>query len=69
MANTVRTRAFEVLERERVVLGVERELVPLVGEPLGERERRVAAVLLAGFGVATEVVRSNGGPGSPGGPR
>ena len=38
-----KTRAdarLEVLERQRVVVGIERQLVPLVGELLGERERR-----------------------------
>ena len=37
-------------------VGVEGDLVPLVGELLGEREPRFAAVLLAGVGIATEVV-------------
>src|SRR5439155_25662959 len=40
---------LEVLERQRVVVGVEGDLVPLVGEALRERVRRVPAVLLASF--------------------
>src|SRR5947209_7711275 len=50
---------LEVRQRQRVVVGIEGLLIPLVGEPLGELElvggQRVA-VLLAGVRVAAEVV-------------
>ena len=45
-----------MLEGQRVVVGVERGLVPLVGEALGELVRRMPLVLLAGIRVAAEVV-------------
>src|SRR5438445_4019720 len=47
---------LEMLERLGVVVGVERELVPLVGEAGGEVEPGLAAVLLPGVGVAAEVL-------------
>ena len=47
---------FEVLERQRVVVGIERALVPLVGEALGERVRLVTEVLVARVRVGTEVL-------------
>ena len=58
---------LEVLERQRVVVGVERGLVPVVGELRGEVEPRLALVLGPGVGIAAEVARSSGDPGSPGG--
>src|SRR5205823_4920295 len=49
---------FEVLERQRVVVGVEGDLVPLVGEALGKCPRfgiELGAVLLARARVAAEM--------------
>src|SRR5439155_3606741 len=50
---------LEVLQRQSVVVGVERGLVPLVRELFRQRPRLGAerlAVLLAGVGVAAEVL-------------
>ncbi len=47
---------FEVLQRERVVVRVERDLVPLVGELLGEHVPLTARVLLARVRVHAEVL-------------
>src|SRR5689334_1629994 len=46
---------LEVFERQRVVVGVERDLVPLVGELLGDRVPRLVAVLVARVRVGPEV--------------
>src|SRR5690349_9806899 len=46
---------LEVLELQRVVVRVERDLVPLVGELRGEVEPRRTLVLGSGVGVATEM--------------
>ena len=56
VAEELAEAGLEVLERERVVVGVEGGLVPLVGEASGELVRRVPLVLGAGVGVAAEVV-------------
>src|SRR5262245_35977134 len=45
-----------MLEWQRVVVGVERGLVPLVGEALGELVRGVAPVLVPGVRIAAEVM-------------
>ena len=56
---TFADQRLEVLERQGVVVGVERDLVPLVGELLGEREllgRSSPRYCLAGVRVAAEVL-------------
>src|SRR5829696_8254967 len=58
---------LEELEGEGGVVGVERRLVPLVREPLGQRVGRVVPVAVPRGGGPCRGGRSNGGPGSPGG--
>src|SRR2546429_9751184 len=53
---------LEVLERQRVVLGIERDLVPVVGEPCREIEPGVALVLGTCVRVAAEVLVVVGAP-------
>ena len=57
---------LEVLERQRVVVGVEGDLVPLVGELRRELEPRLALVLLAERSGRRRSGGSSAGPGSPG---
>ena len=57
---------LEVLERQRVVGGVERGLVPLVGEALGERRTTRGRGTARGRSGRRRSARSSAGPGSPG---